>query len=65
MVFALAKELSIETIVKAIHGGEMFVPEFMSKEFTWGEQEILNLLDNIFSYRYRVTFWVISPTFIS
>lgn len=61
MLFGGATEFTIETIVEAIHRGEMFVPEFMSEEFTWGEQEILNLLDNIFSYRYTVAFWVISP----
>lgn len=63
MLYGVASEFTIETIVKAIHRGEMFVPEFISKEFTWGEQEVLNLLDNIFSYKYRVTFWVISPKF--
>lgn len=52
---------TIYNAVTSIYTGVIQVPEFMSNKFTWGEREILNLFDNIYSGIYRMNILVISP----
>lgn len=58
--FGLTYNYSINNVVKNISSGKIQVPEFMSDQFYWGEQEIINLLDYFYSGLYKTNVLVIN-----
>ena len=50
---------NVADVISSISKGEIQVPEFMSNEFYWGEEKILNLLDCFYFGIYRTNILVI------
>jgi len=54
-----ATDINVAEIVDLISRGVIQVPEFMSHEFIWGEEEIINLLDYFYYGFYRTNILLI------
>ena len=53
---------NIADVIRFISHGYIQVPEFMYK-FSWGEEEIINLLENFYSGTYRINVLLINSGF--